>query len=175
MTDTPQARSGELGTTLATWMFILESSGHPPASSEIQGGITALKDAGDDDDIEALGRALEGVVVDALGDSAVGAWLAEQYGAEHIGGSFGDERDARARAIRTAQFRTGLPWLAQIIERTSAGEVAPHWMMIEHFGEQVTCMDPDPWDDHDEEVVMLAGDFMVKWELAGTTCAYFKR
>ena len=33
----------------------------------------------------------------------------------------------------------------------------------------VTCMDPYPWDDLEEEYQAPLVDFMVKWELSGCT------
>ena len=48
--------------------------------------------------------------------------------------------------------------------------------MIEHItGTGVTCMDPDPFDDLDEEIVEALNDFHVKWELAGTPAIFFQR
>jgi hypothetical protein len=39
----------------------------------------------------------------------------------------------------------------------------------------VTCMDPYPWDDLDEEYTTPVVEFMVKWELAGSQSIHFIR
>ena len=100
----------------------------------------------------------------------VTSWLREQYGDESISTDFGDDRSSRIQAIRSYQFRSSLPWLAQIIDRFPDGSVGSHWVMVERVTTQVTCMDPYPWDDLDEEYQSPVVDFMVKWELAGNHC-----
>ena len=47
--------------------------------------------------------------------------------------------------------------------------------MVERVTDTVTCMDPYPWDDLDEEYTLPLVEFMVRWELAGGESILFKR
>ena len=177
MSDT-EAKSGNLQITLATYLFILERSGYRPDSADLTQALDALVGGGDDD-AEALGKALVDAVEASLGGAstpdAVAAWLGGLYGAEHVGTSLGDDRDGRIRGARKYMFNNSLPWLACIIDRFPDGAVGPHWVMIEQVTDAVTCMDPYPWDDLDEEYTTPVVDFSVKWELAGSQSIHFIR
>ena len=123
-------------------------------------------------DPDTLGQALvEAVQASLSGDSAdaVMTWARGQLGTEHVSSDFGDTREARTQFTRQAAFRTGLPWVAQIIDRFPDGQVGAHWVMVERVTDHVRCMDPYPWDDLDEEIEVPLIEFMVKWELAGGT------
>jgi hypothetical protein len=178
MSDT-QAKSGNLPITLATWLFILDSSGLRADSADIQAACDALRGAGEGADVAALGAALVAVISDAIGDAtdadAVTGWLSSLYGAEHIGTGLGTDRGSRVRGARAYMFQNSLPWLACIIDRFPDGTVGPHWVMIEQLTDVVTCMDPYPWDDLDEEYTTPVVEFMVKWELAGSQSIHFVR
>ncbi len=163
------AKAGHLGVALATWLFILDDAGHRPADPAIQAACDALRE-GTSGEVDALGQALVAAVEASLGtDSsvdAVKAWVASQLGEVHVGSIGGTSRDERTRSMRTYQFHTSLPFVACIFDRFPDGSVGPHWVMIERVSETVTCMDPYPWDDLDEEYAQPLTDFMVKWELA---------
>ena len=173
MTD---AKTGQLGTTLATWLFMLDDAGHRPDDADLQAACDAIRSAteGADD----AGKALVAVVESKLGDTddfdAVTAWVKGLYGDDAIATSLGDDRDSRARAARAYQFKTSLPWVAQIIDRFPDGSVGPHWVMAQRVTDIVTCMDPYPWDDLDEQYEAPVIEFMVKWELAGSTCLFLQ-
>lgn len=164
------AKSGNLGVTLATWVFILHETGHPPAAGAVADAVTALSESGADG-ADHAGRKLIEVVESELGEDAdterVLAWLRSLYGDNALTESFGDARDARLRGARAHQFRSSLPWIARIIDRFPNGEVGPHWVMVERVTDRVTIMDPYPWDDLDEEYEQPVIEFLVKWELAG--------
>lgn len=171
--DSPEteAKTGDLATTLATWIFLLHQSGHMPDDAAVRGACLALNQAGPDDDVDALGQDLAGAVRDALGGDGssanVAAWLGLLYGSETIGSFGGESREDRLRAARSYQFQSSLPWLAEIIDRFPDGTVGPHWVMVERITDTVTCADPYPWDDLDEEYDLDIVEFLVKWELAG--------
>ena len=133
-------------------------------------------------DPDALGQALVSAVEASLsGDSsdAVTAWAQDQLGVDNVldlrkifpsqNGDFRVNRQNRVLFTRQSGFHTGLPWIAQIIDRFPDGSVGAHWVMVERVTDHVRCMDPYPWDDLDEEVEIPLVEFMVKWELAGCT------
>lgn len=178
MSDT-QAKSGNLSITLATYLFILDSAGIKADNAAVIAACTVLRDAEEGADVEALGQALVGLVSDALGEagglSAVSEWLGALYGADHIGTSLGTDRTSRVRGARAYMYNNSLPWLACVIDRFPDGTVGPHWVMIEQVTDTVTCMDPYPWDDLDEEYTTPVVEFMVKWELAGSQSLHYVR
>ena len=92
-------------------------------------------------------------------------WLKSKYG-DQIETAFGASRQVRIHNMRRYLFQSGLPWLAQIIDRRDE-VVSPQWVMVEQVTDTVTCMDPYPWDDIDEEFQLPIVDFLVRWELAG--------
>ncbi|MCB9758882.1 MAG: hypothetical protein H6739_03505 [Alphaproteobacteria bacterium] len=179
MSESAAPKSGNLPITLATWMFILFDRGHMPADGDLAGAMRTIAEGAkaEDADMESLGRGLVELVEQKLGADSTFAhvrrYLTEQYGDEAIATSLGKTRDERARGARRYQFSHNLPWIAQIIDRFPNGQVGPHWVMIEQVTDTVTCMDPYPWDDLDEEYQMPVNDFMVKWELAGTHSVRF--
>lgn len=178
MSDT-QAKSGNLSITIATYLFILDSAGIQADNAAVTAACSALRDADEGADVEALGQALVALVSDALGTaesvSDVSAWLGGLYGSDHIGTSLGQDRTGRIRGARAYMFNNSLPWLACIIDRFPDGSVGPHWVMIEQLTDTVTCMDPYPWDDLDEEYTTPVVEFMVKWELAGNQSIHYVR
>lgn len=164
-------KSGQLHTAVATWIFLLADAGHAPDDAGLATALDAFRDADDASDADALGKALVDAVRTGLGDSAdlgdLVAYLGRLYGAGRLTTDLGQDRESRAQAARRAQFATNLPWLARIIDRFPDGSVGSHWLLVERVDEQVTCMDPYPWDELDEEYTQPLLDFMVKWELAG--------
>ena len=120
----------------------------------------------------AAGLALVEGLLERLGDGeldAVVAVASQLYG-ERVRGDLGDgDRAERAARVRSYQFGRSLPWLARIYERQSDGRVAPSWLLVERVGEAVHAMDPNPWNDIDEERQLPWADFLVLWELDGCT------
>ena len=100
------------------------------------------------------------------------AWLSSLYGGR-VEGALGRTREERLGRVRSYQFRHNLPWLACIYDRFPDGSVLPHWVLVERVQDQITCLDPYPWDDVDEEITTPVGDFLVKWELTGAVCARY--
>ncbi len=165
-----EPKKGNLSTTLATWIFLLDCAGHrsqDPAVIAACDGIRIATPA----DADTFGQRLVGAVRDGLGgddtqfDDVV-QWIQRLYG-DKVTTAFGANREARIQAIRSEQYRTRLPWVAAIIDRFPDGSVGPHWVMVEQVTDTVRCMDPYPWDDLDEEYEAPLLDFFVKWELAG--------
>jgi hypothetical protein len=75
------------------------------------------------------------------------------------------ERAERLKHIRVRQFGHPLPWLARVFRRDAAGNVGPHWLLIETVTDVFVTMDPNPWDDIDEARQIPLTDFQVLWEL----------
>lgn len=165
------AKTGQLAETLATWIYLLDEAGHPADDERLVHACNALRSADPDADLDALGQALVGAVDSALDGArdfdTVVEKLVGLYGADHVATDLGNTREERVKNIRGYEFRTHLPWLAQVIDRFPNGEVGPHWVMVERVTDVVTCMDPYPWDDLDEEYRQPLIEFLVKWELAG--------
>jgi hypothetical protein len=161
---------GNLGVTLATFLFLVRRSGIALQDPTIEAACAAFDTGGAT--VEALGTALVAAVRARVGGDRfedVVAALRGLLGADRVRTDLGDapDREGRAANIRRAHFGQRLPWLAVIIDRTPDGDVGRHWVMVESFDEVVRAMDPNPWDDRDEERVLPVGDFMVQWELAG--------
>lgn len=162
-------KSGELAVTLATWIFLLDQKGIRVPHPELRSACDALR-GGEDADWDRLGQVLVATVQRELKSASpedVVAWAASLYGADHIAAQLGSSREERLASARTYQFRHGLPWLAVILDRFPNGTVGAHWVMVERVTDTVTCMDPYPWDDVDEEHEAPLVEFLVKWELAG--------
>jgi hypothetical protein len=165
------AKTGNLAVTLATWLYLLDDAGHRPAHEGLVDALDALKEAGGGEAADAVGRKLVEVVLGELGDEAsfeqVHAWMSALYSPDAIADGFGGSREDRTRRVRAYEFLSSLPWVAMIIERFPSGHVGRHWVLVERVTDVVTCMDPYPWDDLDEEYSQPLVEFMVKWELAG--------
>jgi len=170
-------RAGQLPTALATFIYLLNDAGNTLDDADLVGACAAIAGAGEGADINALGQALVDVIEGKLaGESLadVEAFLGGLFSADRLHTSMGDTREDRARNMRRYHFAHNAPWLAQIIDRFPDGTVGPHWVMVERVGESVTCADPYPWDDLDEEYDAPMGDFMVKWELLGCPSIRFE-
>jgi len=171
MSDLSQAKAGQLDIVLATWIFLLHDAGHVPDEASLCAAIDALRDAPEGADPDVLGQALVRAVRASLGEgsrlSDVSAWLSRIYGEAHVSTDFGADRDSRVQSARRHHFGSSLPWLARIIDRFPGGEVGAHWLLVERLDEEVTCMDPYPWDELDEQYRQPLVEFLVKWELAG--------
>ena len=202
MSDTPKA--GHLATTLATWLFYLDQAGHRTKDTAVASALDAISSIGRlqaemlaaaerqdyataasiQAQLQEPGRnpdTLGQILVQAVNASLSGhsaddvmSWASEQFGTEHIGSDFGDNRTDRTQFVRQVTFRTGLPWIAEIIDRFPDGQLGSHWVMVERVTDHVRCMDPYPWDDLDEEVEIPLTDFMVKWELAGNSGIHWR-
>ena len=163
-------KSGDLPVTLATWIFLLDQKGIHAQHSGLRAACDALRGSAADADWNQLGQALVSEVQRGLISDSPGAvldWAATLYGADHVLSELGESREERLANARSYQFRHGLPWLAVIFDRFPSGAVGTHWVLVERITDTVTCMDPYPWDDLDEEYEAPVVEFLVKWELAG--------
>ena len=79
----------------------------------------------------------------------------------------GTTREELVSSIRKYIYQKGRPWLAQIADRRN-DQLITQWVMVKDFTDSVTCMDPYPWDDIDEEYTLSIEEFMIRWELAGS-------
>lgn len=164
-----EAKVGHLPTALATYLFLLNDAGHAVQDPQVASAVAALGTAADAD---AAGGALVALLEDRLGGvtdpepAQVVALMQGLLGADRIATDLGDARWDRARNARRYHFKHNLPWLAHVVDRFPSG-LGTHWVLVERVTDEVTCMDPYPWDDLDEEYSLPVLEFMVKWELAG--------
>ena len=77
-----------------------------------------------------------------------------------------ESRSGKIHAIRHYEFQQSMPWIARIANRTD-DHIEEQWVMVEKVTETVHCMDPNPWDDIEEETTYSLNDFMIRWELCG--------
>lgn len=178
MTDSATTpKTGSLGVSLATWLFILHQTGHAAKGGAVADAVDALAKA-DAGSADSRGQALASLIEEQLGADAdfdaVVAWLGALYSADSVITGFGDTRAERLHGARSYQFRSSLPWIARIYDRFPDGRVGAHWVLVERVTDSVTCMDPYPWDDLDEEYDLPVVEFMVKWELAGCGALAFR-
>jgi hypothetical protein len=170
-------KTGNLGITVGTWLFILHTYGQTFSDTHITAACKAIADAAPEDADEA-GAALV-ALVNARMDGPTSAteirsWLQGILGAEHIGSISGEDREGRTQRIRAYQFRSNMPIITAIVDRFPDGSIGTHWVMVERVTDTVTCMDPYPWDDIDEEYSLPLVEFMVRWELAGCESILFQ-
>lgn len=155
--------------TCATWVYQLHIAGIPPADAELERSCTEVERATDRAAGEAAGEALvrrTGELLSGAEPNDVLSFARRMYG-DRVGSEIGaGERDERTTRIRKYQFSRSLPWLARIWERRD-GSVHPTWLLVERVTDEVTAMDPNPWNDVDEERRVPVGDFHVLWELDG--------
>lgn len=167
MSTTPDPQT-TLSTALATWAFLLHVDGVEAADEAVKGACEAVKAAADETTGNAAGDALVARVDELLTGSTlaeVSVFAQALYG-ERAKADLGEgDRNSRTSRIRQYQFSHSLPWLARIWERQENGEVAPTWLVVERVTDQVTAMDPNPWNDIDETRHLPVADFHVLWEL----------
>lgn len=157
---------------LATWVFLLRVDGVEPDDSELAGTCAEVMSATDEAVGNAAGEKLVDRVKSILGGIEPGhieAFARTLYGDRiHTGLGEGGRSDRLTR-IRKYQFDRNLPWLARIWERAEGGGVAPSWLVVERVTDEVTAVDPNPWNDIDETRHLPVSDFQVLWELDGCT------
>lgn len=171
MSTTPDPTTA-LAYGLATWVFLLHVAGVDADDADLHEGCRAVRSADDEEAGNAAGEALVERVKSVLAGaepSQVKAFATRLYG-DRARFDLGDgDRGERTHRVRQYQFTRSLPWLARIWERQEDGSVAPTWMVIERVTDQVTAMDPNPWNDIDETRHLPVGDFLVLWELDDCT------
>jgi len=170
MADVSYTPEDLLRLTLATWIFRLSQAGVAPEDGPMGDLCTGVACAEDAKTGDELGWALVARVGELLGDAdgkpdAMRALATTLYGDRVSFDLGGGTRDARTTRIRRYQFGRALPWLARIWERSPEGSVGPVWLLVEQVTDQVIAMDPNPWNDIDEERRLPFEDFQVLWEL----------
>jgi hypothetical protein len=164
-----------LPVAFATWVYLLHGSGVEAGDEELTRHCAALDQATDRAAGDRAGEALMRRMAGLLGGSELPAdavALGRRLYGDRVGDDLGrGDRDERTARIRKYQFGRNLPWLARIWERRD-GRVQPTWLLIERVTDQVTAMDPNPWDDVDEERRLPVADFQVLWELDTCSALY---
>lgn len=154
-----------------------QSFGQTPANSVIESFIET--NYSDEQYTSTSPQELASALVDALGASLQNEtnlkdWMNSYYADSNLRFGFdGETRNEKISSIRKHLFVTSRPWLAKIASRTGS-EIGHQWILVEDFSDSVTCMDPYPWDDIDEEYTMSVEEFMVRWELAGEEAVAFQ-
>ncbi|TNE89521.1 MAG: hypothetical protein EP330_10955 [Deltaproteobacteria bacterium] len=168
MSARPLREDGNLAVTLSAWMVLLHRRAALPVDEDLAGLVQGVCD-------EASGTALVDAVRAAVGGSDPGSVLAfaqAQYGEEVHGGMGHADRDKAVRTIRRYQFARNTPWLCRIYERHH-DVVQPTWVIVERVTDEVLLLDPEPFDDVEEERTLPLADFLVLWELDGATSVVF--
>jgi len=151
--------------TFATWVFLLHASGVESVETTVRDHCIAIVEATDEETGEAAVMALIDNVSGGLGDG-VEALAGALYG-DRVSSEMGEgNRAERSRRIRMYEFKNWLPWLAKIYQRSDQGDVSAVWVVVERLSNEVSIMDPNPWNDIDEEYDLPVSDFHVLWELA---------
>jgi hypothetical protein len=158
--------------TFSTWVYQLFAAGVMPDDATLHERCSAVQGAADRTAGDAAGASLVDRVGEILGGGSepetVTAAARKLYGDRASTGLGDGDREERTQRIRKYQFGRSLPWLARIWERRD-GAVRPSWLLVERVTDQVTAMDPNPWNDIDEERRIPVADFQVLWELDGCT------
>ena len=170
--------SRDLGrVAFATWVYLLHAAGVRADDGAI---ASACAQIGEADNAETGDKAGEALMdrVDALFDGPAEperalAVAGQLYGDRAVNELGAGDRDARTANFRKYQFGKGLPWLARIWERQE-GKVAPTWLLVEKIDDLVHAMDPNPWNDIDEERKLPVNDFQVLWELDGCSAVHLR-
>lgn len=175
MTDLPAWRADATPYTLATWAVVLHRAGVTPDDEVVRDACERLAAATEPAEAARIGEALVERIRSLAPDEepdAIASFGRALFGERADGGFLDAERDGRLRSIRRHQFESALPWLARCWERFSDGTVHPLWLIVEGVTDRVQAMDPNPWDDVDEERFLPLADFLVRWELSG--CAHLR-
>ena len=162
-------------TTLATWVYLLHTGGVSAADERVAACCADLDAAEAEEAGNAAGESLVARVSELLGGTSpgdVGALASALYGDDVAADMGAGSREDRIHRIRKYQFSRGLPWLARVYERREDGVVSPGWLLVERVTDQVAAMDPNPWDDVDEDRVLPVEDFQVLWELDGCSSVH---
>ena len=143
--------------------------------------------------LRLLGRVLEKFVADGGGTYAVFLDFCSLHQKDAAGQRTASEQTLFDRALKGAPciselyshphtfilkasaLPEGYPDGFAFPERFPDGTVGPHWVMVERITDTVTCADPYPWDDLDEEYEQDTIEFLVKWELAGSHSVRWQR
>lgn len=161
---------------LATWTALLHGAGERAALPGIDKACDALVWADFGAPTRAAGNALVHEVsallertgsVEAAASALFGVRAVQTFGAP--------TREERTQRIRTYDFQVGLPWLARLWQRKPTGDVLPCWEVVLSVDTHARLLDPNPYDDVDENVDLPVSDFHVLWELSGAAHVHLHR
>lgn len=168
MGDVASAQNTPLPYTFASWVFQLHIAGVAPCDGALQAACADVDAATDEETGEVAGEALVTRVTELLdgGEAERVLAVARTLYGDRANGALGEgDRAARTHRIRRYQFERQLPWLARIWERHLDGGVKPTWLLVERVTDQVSALDPNPWNEIDETRDLPVSDFQVLWEL----------
>lgn len=155
--------------TLATFTFLQRRAGArvvDPAVEAACAAVAALEGGPD-----SAARLLEAVsaVVSTADVEGISRALGRIFGAERVQVDFASapDREGRLARVRRATFGDNRPWIAGVADRAADGALGVHWVLVDGLYDTVRLLDPNPWNDVDEERMVPLGDFVVMWELAG--------
>jgi len=154
------------GITLATWAYLLHRSGVDAADPAVVAACAAIDAGGEAGPLAAALTSAVRAHVRGEGFDAVVAGLGAMYGAAVSEDVVEGDPAAHLAALRRRSFGDSRPWLAAIADRVD-GALVERLVMVERFGHEVVLMDPNPWDDVEEERSLSLLEFQVRWELAG--------
>ena len=121
-----------------------------------------------------IGKELVSLIENTLGESSdvnnTVSWL-QSVVPEITDGWSDSENQTVLQTIRKYEFSRGLRWICKIADRTEQG-LEEIWVLVEKVTDSVLCMDPYPWDDVDEEFELELQNFLVRWELCGSTAIH---
>jgi hypothetical protein len=167
-------RDDTLPTTLATWVYQLHAAGVDASDPAFAAACKSVADAPGPE----VGNAAAEKLVALARDRAAGGeppqvleFARSLFPSTREDFGRGDRED-RAHQIRKYQFGRALPWLARIWERQPDGGVRPSWLIIERVTDEVSAMDPNPWNEIEEQRRIPLEDFMVLWELDDCPSVY---
>lgn len=155
--------------TLATFTFLQRRAGgkvHDPAVESACAAVAALE--GGPESAERLLEAVRATIT-TLDHPGLVTTLARIFGEPAVQVDFAQasDREGRLARVRRATFGDSRPWIAGIADRSPEGDLGVHWVLVDGLYDQVKLLDPNPWNDVDEERSVPLGDFVVLWELAG--------
>jgi hypothetical protein len=154
--------------TFATALFLLRRAGVPVQDAALEGLAAAIDAATDPQSAHDAATRLAAALDSATGPQGS---LGRAFPGLTSHVVQGDRQDHVA-ALRRARFGSSLPMLAAIADRFDGG-VGVRWALVLDVGEDVSLLDPNPWDDVAEDRHLPLGDFAVRWELAGSQLVTF--
>jgi hypothetical protein len=169
---------GNLRLAFSTWVYQLHAAGIDPADGEMVQHCSAVDSAensavGDEAGLALVRRA--STLLEAKSEPPEVLALARQLYGDRVSPDLGEgSRLSRTIKIRQYQFGGSFPWLARIYERQPDGTVSPTWLLVEQVTDRVRAMDPNPWNDIDEERLLPLQDFLVLWELDECTSVHLR-
>lgn len=156
-------RHDSVGVTLATWLLLLHRGGQALLDPAVSAACAAVAAGGESGTLAAA--LVAAVRARVAGDD----FAAVSWGLGGIVAVAPQPEEGSADAfgtLRSATFGDSRPLLALMADRVG-GVLVERWVLVASVGAVVALLDPNPWDDVDEDRVLSAEAFAVRWELAG--------